>query len=283
MTKAEIQLVRSLADKRARTEHGLFVAEGAKLIGELCASHLRIRKIFALEGVFEGPGTETVTPREMERLTLLKTPNNSLALVEIPHSTLRISDLAGRLTLALDNVQNPGNMGTIIRLADWFGIRDIVCSEETADCFNPKVVQATMGAILRVLRRPAAPAGAGRSSRHPGLRHVSGGREHLRKPAHAGRHSGHGQRRPRHRSRRGARREPQAADPALPRRPPRLGVAERGDGHGNRVRGVPPPGPASGDRVTRRGDPLGAPSGSAAAGGIRHAGAGFAGRSAPFG
>ena len=65
MTKAEIQLVRSLADKRARTEHGLFVAEGAKLIGELCASHLRIRKIFALEGVFEGPATETVTPREM--------------------------------------------------------------------------------------------------------------------------------------------------------------------------------------------------------------------------
>lgn len=150
MTKAEIQLVRSLADKRARTEHGLFVAEGAKLIGELRASELRIRKIFALEGVFEGPGIETVTPRDMERLTLLKTPNNSLALVEIPHRTLRPDDLAGRLTLALDNVQNPGNMGTIIRLADWFGIRDILCSEETADCFNPKVVQATMGAILRV-------------------------------------------------------------------------------------------------------------------------------------
>lgn len=150
MTKAEIQLVRSLADKRARTEHGLFVAEGAKLIGELRASHLRIRKIFALEGVFEGPETETVTPREMERLSLLKTPNNSLALVEIPHRTLRPDDLAGRLVLALDNIQNPGNMGTIVRLADWFGIGDIVCSEDTADCFNPKVVQATMGAILRV-------------------------------------------------------------------------------------------------------------------------------------
>lgn len=150
MTKAEIQLVRALADKRGRTEHGLFVAEGEKLIGELRSSHLRVRKLFALEGVFEGPEVETVAPRDMERLSLLKTPNNSLALVEIPHYRLAADDLKGRLTLALDEVQNPGNLGTIIRLADWFGISDIVCSEGSADCFNPKVVQATMGAILRV-------------------------------------------------------------------------------------------------------------------------------------
>ena len=129
MTKAEIQLVRALADKRDRTEHGLFVAEGEKLIGELRASHLRVRKIFALKGVFDGPEVETVAPRDMERLSLLKTAGNSLAL---------------------DDVQNPGNLGTIIRLADWFGITDIVCSPGSADCFNPKVVQATMGAILRV-------------------------------------------------------------------------------------------------------------------------------------
>lgn len=150
MTKADVQLVRALADKRGRTEHGLFVAEGEKLIGELRGSHLRVHRIFALEGVFEGAGAETVTAREMERLSLLKTPSNSLALVEIPHYTLRPEALRGRLTLALDDVQNPGNMGTIVRLADWFGITDIVCSEATADCFNPKVVQATMGAILRV-------------------------------------------------------------------------------------------------------------------------------------
>lgn len=150
MTKADIQLVRSLADKRGRAEHGLFVAEGEKLIGELRASHLRVRRIFALEGVFEGPGVETLTPRDMERLSLLKTAGNSLALVEIPRYRLAPEALAGRLTLALDDVQNPGNLGTIVRLADWFGIRDIVCSEATADCFNPKVVQATMGAILRV-------------------------------------------------------------------------------------------------------------------------------------
>ena len=150
MTKAEIQLVRSLADKRGRAEHGLFLAEGEKLIGELRASHLRVRKIYALEGIFAGEEVEVVTPRDMERLSQLKTPSNSVALVKIPHYGLRTADLRGQHTLALDEVQNPGNVGTIIRLADWFGIRDILCSEGTADCFNPKVVQATMGAILRV-------------------------------------------------------------------------------------------------------------------------------------
>ena len=159
MTKAEIQLVRSLADKRGRAEHGLFLAEGEKLIGELRASHLRVRKIYALEGLFTGAEVETVTPRDMERLSQLKTPSNSVALVEIPHYRLKTAELRNRLTLALDEVQNPGNVGTIIRLADWFGITDILCSEGTADCFNPKVVQATMGAILRVRMhyRPLAP------------------------------------------------------------------------------------------------------------------------------
>ena len=150
MTKADIQLVRALADKRGRTEHGLFVAEGEKLIGELRTSHLGVRKIFALEGLFSGPEVEVVGTKEMERLSLLKTASNSLALVEIPHYGLDMRALAGRLTLALDDVQNPGNLGTIVRLADWFGITDIVCSEDCADCFNPKVVQATMGAIIRV-------------------------------------------------------------------------------------------------------------------------------------
>ena len=121
MTKAEIQLVRALADKRGRTEHGLFVAEGEKLIGELRGSHLKVRKIFALEGVFAGPEVETVAPRDMERLSLLKTAANSLAIVETPRYGLDMRSLAGRLTLALDDVQNPGNLGyyarTLSRLA----------------------------------------------------------------------------------------------------------------------------------------------------------------------
>lgn len=150
MTRSDIQLVRSLSDKRGRSEHGLFIAEGAKLIGELRRSDLRIRRIFATEGLFEGPEVECVTEKEMERLSLLKTPSNSLAIVEIPRYRLDAAHVGQRLTLALDDVQNPGNLGTIIRLADWFGIGEILCSPATADCFNPKVVQATMGAILRV-------------------------------------------------------------------------------------------------------------------------------------
>ena len=150
MTRSELQLVRSLSAKRGRSEHGLFVAGGAKLIGELRRSDLRIRRIFATEGLFEGPEVECVTEKEMERLSLLKTPSNSLALVEIPRYRLDAAHVGQRLTLALDDVQNPGNLGTIIRLADWFGIGEILCSPATADCFNPKVVQATMGAILRV-------------------------------------------------------------------------------------------------------------------------------------
>ena len=150
MTKAEIQLVRSLADKRARDEHGLFVAEGEKLISEIRSSKLRIRKIYALEGLFAGDVVEAVSPKEMERLSLLKTPSKAVAVVEIPRHKLHTHELKGQLVLALDEVQNPGNLGTIIRLADWFGITDIVCSPSSADCFNPKVVQATMGAILRV-------------------------------------------------------------------------------------------------------------------------------------
>lgn len=150
MTKAEIQLIRSLADKRARYQSGLFIAEGEKLIDELRHSQLKIRKIYSLEGVFEGENVEIVSPHEMERLSLLKTANSSLAVVEMPRRTFDADSIGSHLTLALDNVQNPGNMGTIIRMADWFGIENIVCSESTADCYNPKVVQATMGAILRV-------------------------------------------------------------------------------------------------------------------------------------
>ncbi len=150
MTKADIQLVRALNDKRGRDEHGLFVAEGEKLITEIRSSALKIRKIFALEGLFSGTNVEVVGPKEMERLSLLKTPSKALAVVEIPRYTIHPEQLRGRLTLALDEVQNPGNLGTIIRLADWFGITEILCSHNSADCFNPKVVQATMGAILRV-------------------------------------------------------------------------------------------------------------------------------------
>ncbi len=129
---------------------GLFVAEGEKLISELRGSKLNVKKIYCLDGVFQGDGVEWVAPRELERISQLKSANNSLALVEIPRYKLNIEELKNQLFLVLDSVQNPGNLGTIIRLADWFGIENIICSPLCADCFNAKVVQATMGAILRV-------------------------------------------------------------------------------------------------------------------------------------
>lgn len=149
MTKAEIQFVRSLADKRTRDEERLFIAEGDKLISEIIASGWEIRHLYALKGHFAGEAEE-ISEKDMERISQLKTASTSLAVVCQPCHKTPVTASAAHLSLALDGVQNPGNLGTIIRLADWFGVEDIYCSQDTADCFNPKVVQATMGAILRV-------------------------------------------------------------------------------------------------------------------------------------
>ena len=148
ITKAEIQSIKALADKRGRTELGAFIAEGEKLVAELLSSHLVVRKVYATKELFAG--AEVIAERDMERISQLKSSNSTLAVVEIPHYDLQQAVPKQNLVLALDRVQNPGNLGTIIRLADWFGITDIVCSADSADCFNPKVIQATMGAIIRV-------------------------------------------------------------------------------------------------------------------------------------
>ncbi len=148
MTKAEIQSIRSLSDKRTRDAEHLFIAEGDKLIEEIRNSEFRIRRIYTTRPDIKGEDVELIDKKEMERISQLKTATETLAVVEQPRYRLDIDSKA--LMLALDGVQNPGNLGTIIRLADWFGIKDIICSKECADCYNPKVVQATMGAILRV-------------------------------------------------------------------------------------------------------------------------------------
>ena len=150
MTRAEIQFVRSLNDKRTRDAEGLFIAEGSKLVEEILASRLVVRHVYTTRRELHGANIELVTPQEMERISQLKNANDTLAIVEQPRYRLNREEVGKRLTLALDGVQNPGNLGTIIRLADWFGVEDIICSSECADCYNPKVVQATMGAILRV-------------------------------------------------------------------------------------------------------------------------------------
>ena len=148
ITRAEILDIKALATKQGREDLGAFIAEGEKLVGEIRNSSLRIRRILQTKPVFaEG---ELISEKEMERISQLKSANSVLAIVELPKHKLSLANPTKNLVLCLDRIQNPGNLGTIIRLADWFGISDIVCSEDTADCFNPKVVQATMGAILRV-------------------------------------------------------------------------------------------------------------------------------------
>ena len=148
ITRAEILDIKSLATKQGREEQGAFIAEGEKLVGEIRNSSLRIRRILQTKPIFADG--ELISEKEMERISQLKSANSVLAVVELPKHKLALANPTKNLVLCLDRIQNPGNLGTIIRLADWFGISDIVCSEDTADCFNPKVVQATMGAILRV-------------------------------------------------------------------------------------------------------------------------------------
>jgi TrmH family RNA methyltransferase len=149
-TRADISLVRSLADRRARKETGLFVAEGDKIVNELAASSFTVRRIFAAGDVAHlYPGAEAVSAKELERMSSFKSPADVIAVAEIPCYKLP-ENIGSCLTLALDDVQDPGNLGTIIRLADWFGIKDMLCSYATADAFSPKVVQASMGSILRV-------------------------------------------------------------------------------------------------------------------------------------
>lgn len=149
ITRADINFVKSLSKKRHRSESGMFVIEGPKLLEELLEAGVLPHKIYATEEHSDIRNSLAVTSKEIERMSSLRSPQGVLAVVPIPEH--RLPERVGqRLTLVLDGVQDPGNLGTIIRIADWFGIENILCSPDTADCFNPKVVQATMGAIFRV-------------------------------------------------------------------------------------------------------------------------------------
>lgn len=152
LSKSIISKIKSLGVKKYRDRYKLFVAEGVKLVSEIQLSALKIDSIYAIKSWIaanpEIPAVE-VNAKELSRLSSLKTPNQVICVVEIPQYTVDLENLRG-LSLALDNISDPGNMGTIIRTADWFGIENIFCSEDSADAFNPKVVQASMGSISRV-------------------------------------------------------------------------------------------------------------------------------------
>ena len=148
ISKNQIKFVRQLEQKKFRKKEQLFVAEGPKVVGDLLRAGFKAHTIFATnEWAHHGLTFQEVSREELQRLSFLQHPQEVLAVFEIPTKSIASSST---LSLALDDVQDPGNLGTIIRIADWFGITNIYCSEGTADAWNPKVVQATMGSIARV-------------------------------------------------------------------------------------------------------------------------------------
>ena len=155
LSKNKIKFIRSLELKKYRKEENAFLAEGHKLVGDLLG-HFRCRLIAGTPEWFKknpdlrAQETIEVTREELAKASLLKTPQDVLAAFEIPQAETDASVIEHSLCLALDDVQDPGNLGTIIRIADWFGIGHIFCSPGTADVYNPKTVQATMGALARV-------------------------------------------------------------------------------------------------------------------------------------
>jgi TrmH family RNA methyltransferase len=148
ISKSQIKLITGLQQKKYRDKSGLFVAEGPKVINELINAGLNLYLLFATEAIGSlAPDPELITHKELQKISFLKTPNTALAVFKIPKEQ---SIQESGMLLALDAVRDPGNLGTIIRLCDWFGIKQLVCSNDTADCYNPKVIQATMGSIARV-------------------------------------------------------------------------------------------------------------------------------------
>ena len=158
LSHSKIKYVQGLQQKKFRRQHGVFVAEGEKIVSELWGSQFVVEGVYALPGWLEahrqeiqqGVDVYEVSEKDLERISGLKSPNQVLAVVRMPVGGTNLRFFPAGLSLVLDQVQDPGNLGTIIRTADWFGIRRVICSPDTAEVFSPKVVQATMGSFLRV-------------------------------------------------------------------------------------------------------------------------------------
>ena len=150
------KLIKSLGEARHRKEYGLFVAEGAKCVFETINS-FRCRHLFATQKWIDenkklaaNHDFTIVSTADIERMSQLRSPQPVIAVYEIPKLHFAIADIESKLIIALDRIQDPGNLGTIMRIADWYGIDTIIASTDTVDVYNPKVVQATMGGIARV-------------------------------------------------------------------------------------------------------------------------------------
>ena len=150
VSKNQIKLITSLQQKKYRNINKLFFAEGVKVIQELLQSNFELEHLYSTQDDFEEVSKEKKTrieDNDLKKISALSTPNTCLAVFKIPVEKNRIES---GLIVALDSVRDPGNLGTILRLCDWYGINQLLCSKETVDIYNPKVVQATMGSIARV-------------------------------------------------------------------------------------------------------------------------------------
>ncbi len=150
LSKNQIKLITSLQQKKQRLVNQLFFAEGIKVIQELVESNFELVHLYTTQNDFEEVSNDkkiSITEGDLKKISTLSTPNSCLAVFKIPAEKKIIES---GLILALDSIRDPGNLGTILRLCDWFGITQLLCSKETVDIYNPKVVQATMGSIARV-------------------------------------------------------------------------------------------------------------------------------------
>lgn len=147
VSKNQIKLISSLHQKKFRKANQLFIAEGKKVIQELIDNSFELVYLYTTDSsLFNAYNPDLISDSELRKISALTNPNDCLAVFKIPI----IQPISNQLILALDNIKDPGNFGTIIRVCDWFGISDIICSNETVDLYNPKVVQATMGSLSRV-------------------------------------------------------------------------------------------------------------------------------------
>jgi TrmH family RNA methyltransferase len=158
LSKSQISLLKSLHHKKFRSEHGLFLVEGFKSVNEFIDSAYQIEAIYHTSAVdpkllklSRKMNFNEISLNDLGKISSLKSPHDILALVKIPQwPVLNEAAISKKFSIVLDGIQDPGNMGTIIRTADWFGIKHIICSDDTVDVYNPKVVQATMGSIAYV-------------------------------------------------------------------------------------------------------------------------------------
>lgn len=150
VVKSQIKFIKNLQQKKYRTQNKLFVVEGIKTVRELLNSSLKVYKVYVTDSTvleLEGDFVEVISDGELKKMSGLSTPNKVLGVFHIPvPGPLDFSDWV----IALDDVRDPGNLGTIIRLCDWFGVKTLLCSSNSVDSYNPKVLQATMGSISRV-------------------------------------------------------------------------------------------------------------------------------------